>query len=395
MMRLNNIHLSYLARFLCNLMFFGAVTIPYFIDWLHVDYIKIAILQTWCSIWIVLLEVPTGFVADKYGRKISLALGCIVCAAAMLIYGLTQTYWHLFIAEFAFAVGFTLISGADKAILYDSLVEQKKTKDASDYLSRLEAAGTLGIVIGMPLGSLFAGSGIIEYPRSLPATFLITAAVLIIAGIVYLTMREPRRKNIEGNFLRAGIDGVIHLKRHPALRAFTLNTVLISAATFFIYWLYQPLSQQTGISVSYLGFVSAGFNIFAMLLLLNVKKLERAFGVTDVLFYSAVIPGLTFIALAFFRNAAFIVIGISVIAALRAIRRPMLEDFTNRHIESKNRATVLSGISMMGQLVIAVMYPIVGALADISLAHALVFLGGFSLVFAWATRIEEHHLNHV
>ena len=201
-MRLNNIYLSYIARFLCNLMFFGAVTIPYFIDWLRVDYTKIAILQTWCSILIVLLEVPTGMIADKYGRKISLALGCVVCAAAMLIYGITQTYWHLFIAEFAFAVGFTLMSGADKALLYDSLVEQRKEKGASHYLSRLEAAGTLGIVIGMPLGSLFVGSGIIGYPSSLPATFLITVPVLIVAGIVYLMMQEPRRKKMTGNFLK-------------------------------------------------------------------------------------------------------------------------------------------------------------------------------------------------
>ena len=114
----------------------------------------------------------------------------------------------------------------------------------------------------------------------------------------------------------------------------------------------------------------------------------------DVLFYSAVIPGLMFVALAFFRNAVFVVIGISVIAALRAIRRPMLEDFTNRHIESKNRATVLSGISLLGQLVIAILYPIIGALADISLAHALVFLGAFTLIFAWTTRIESRHLNY-
>ena len=64
-----------------------------------------------------------------------------------------------------------------------------------------------------------------------------------------------------------------------------------------MFWFYQPLAGSIGIDVAYYGFVGAGFNLFAMLLVLNVKKLEDSFGMKNILFYSAFIPSLLFIGL--------------------------------------------------------------------------------------------------
>ena len=86
-MKLNNIHKSYAAKFLSSLNFFGAIVVPYFIDWIRVDYTKIFLLQAWFVMWIVLLEIPTGIVADKFGRKISLTLGVILFGFDLLIFG--------------------------------------------------------------------------------------------------------------------------------------------------------------------------------------------------------------------------------------------------------------------------------------------------------------------
>jgi len=115
-MRRGNILKAYTAAFLKNLQFFGPISVPYFLDWLRVDYTRMFILQAWFLFWVFVLEIPTGVVADKFGRKISVALGCVLFAADMLFFGLSRNYYLLFAAEFLGAVGMTLICFADGAL---------------------------------------------------------------------------------------------------------------------------------------------------------------------------------------------------------------------------------------------------------------------------------------
>lgn len=391
-MEFNNIHKSYVARFLRELNFFGAVAIPYFLDWLHVDYTKIFILEAWFVLWVVLLEIPTGIVADKYGRRISLTLGALLFGIDLLIFGFTKSYYVLYAAEFIGALGFTLISGADKALLYDSLIEMKKKEEGKKYLSRYEIAGTLGMVISFPLGSVIAGSHFFSYPQSLAITFILSGVCSIIALFFYLQMKEPKRRKPTENFVKLGIDGLKYLHQHKTLRAFAINSVLLSSITFFMFWFYQPLVGSAGISIFYYGFIAAGFNLFAAFLLCHVEKLENLFGMKNILFYSALIPALLFLGAAAIKNVYFILVAIFLITGLKLLRAPILSDFMNKHIESGNRATVLSSISLLERIMIAILYPLVGLLADIKVSYALLFLGILALIFTFVTRVEESHL---
>ena len=65
----SNIWKMYLLNFLRNLTFFGAVAVPFYLDWAKIDYTKIFILEDTFMFWIFVLEIPTGVVADKFGRK--------------------------------------------------------------------------------------------------------------------------------------------------------------------------------------------------------------------------------------------------------------------------------------------------------------------------------------
>ncbi|HOT47334.1 MAG TPA: hypothetical protein PLM53_04025 [Spirochaetota bacterium] len=67
---------------------------------------------------------------------------------------------------------------------------------------------------------------------------------------------------------------------------------------------------------------------------------------------------------------------------------PLLSDHMNRHIESGNRATVLSGVSMIERVIIMVMYPVTGLLADHSLAAAFLFLGTTGVAFSFIVKVE-------
>jgi MFS family permease len=388
----SNIWKMYLLNFLRHLQFFGAVIVPFFLDWARISYMRIFLLQAFFTFWAFILEIPTGFIADKYGRKISLALGGLITAIGFSLYGLVNNYWVFLLAEFICAFGYTLVSGADKALLYDSLLKTKKQENSKVVLSRYESAGTLGILIGLPVGSLIVGSNILPYPKTLPLTLLISAVFFLLTFFVAITLKEPARKEKVKEFIEEGIEGFKYIFKHRKLRVFALNFAFISATTFFMFWFYQSLTGLIGIDVKYNGFIGAGFNLFSILLLLNIEKIEKFFGMKNVLFYSALLPGLFFIGMFFLRDVYFVLISIFMITGLKLMRSPVLSDFMNKQIESRNRATVLSGVSMLEKIIIMVLYPIVGLLADFSLWYTFLFLGIVTLTFSLMNRIESEHI---
>ena len=387
-----NIHKSYAAVFLNNLQFFGPISVPYFLDWLRVDYTRLFLLQAWFLFWVFMLEIPTGVVADKFGRRISVSLGCILFAADMLFFGLSDNYYLLFVGEFLGAVGMTFISGADQALLYDSLIEIQEHDRARFYFSRYEAFGTLGLLVSFPIGSTIAGLG--RYPTLLPIPFLMTAVAAVMAAGAYVWMREPPRTKPKEGFIRMGVRGLKTLFAHRNLRATVLNAVTISAVTFFAFWFYQPVLQREGLPVAFLGWIGAGFNLFSTILLTQVMRLEKLLGVRRLLLLSALLPGALFITLGVLHTPAFTIPALFLLVGCKMVRMPVLNEYINRHIESENRATVISSVSLLERSLTFLLYPLVGLLADVSLDYALWLLGVVALLFAATTRLSDRHLEH-
>jgi MFS family permease len=385
-----NVRTAYAASCLKNLQFFGPVAVPYFIDWLRVDYTRLFALQAWFLFWVFTLEIPTGIVADKFGRKFSVAVGCLLFGADMLCFGLVRSYPILFVAEFLGAVGMTLISGAEQALLYDSLVELKLQERARHYLSRYDSAGTLGLLLAFPIGSYVASLG--RYPQLIPVPFLMSAVSAVLATVVYLSMEEPQRTKPRDGFLRMGVEGLRTLFVHRELRAYVLNAVTISAVTFFAFWLYQPIARRAGLGVAWLGVLAAGFNLFSSILLAISSRLEAAIGLRRLLLATAIGPAVLFAAIGLVYRAAFVVPALFLLVGCRMLRIPMLNDLINRHVESENRATVISAVSLLERFVTFALYPLVGWLMDVSLDRALYVLAGLCVVFAVATRLGDRHL---
>ncbi len=385
-----NIHKAYAAACLKNLQFFGALAVPYFIDWLRVDYTRLFLLEAWALLWIFTLEIPTGVVADKFGRRLSVAIGCLLFGADMLFFGLGVDYWLLFVAEFLGAIGMTLMSGAEEALLYDTLVALGEQERARHYFSRAGAAGTLGLLIAFPLGAFVGGLG--HYPQLLPVPFLMTAAAVVLAAAAYASMKEPERVKPTQGFLRMGVEGLRTLVAHPELRGYVLNAVTISSVTFFAFWFYQPVSQRAGMRLAYIGLFAAGFNLFSTVLLANSVLLEKALGIRGLLLATATLPAALFAAVAWTRSLWVIVPAFCLLVGCKVVRAPVLSALINRHIESETRATVISSMSLIERAITFLLYPVVGWLADISLDATLYTLGALCAIFAVTARVNARHL---
>ena len=389
---LDNIKKLYIFGFLYSISFFGAVSLPFFLDWGKLSYTQIFLIQLWFSLWIVILEVPTGVIADKIGRKKTLVISAFAASLGVLIYGSYPSIYIFLLGDLILAIGVALKSGADKAMLYDTLVELKKTKEAKHFFSRYVLAHTMGLIVALPIGSMIAGSNILPYPKTLPLTFLLTAVPLSISALLGFSFSEPKRKGLKENLLRGSINSMKQLKSHPILRSFAIDLTLVSASTFFIFWFYQPLLLNIGFNIGYLGFVSAGYMVVGSLLLFRINIVEQIFGIKKLLFLTAVVPAIAFVLLVVTRKIWFVILCVYIIAICKMIREPLFDHFMNIYIKSKDRASVLSAITMLQRIIIAILYPIVGFISDFSIYYAIGFLGAITFIFAIAGKVDEAHL---
>lgn len=384
--------LMYAFNFLKNLQFFGALAVPFFLVRLGYSYTQMFLLECVFGAGMFVFEIPTGVIADKFGRKLSLVLGSLLMGGGFSLFAFTESFPVLALAELVCAVGMTLLSGADTALFYELMVADGSEIEASGKLSRFEAAGTAGMLVAFPAGTLFAGAGFIAYEEALAAVFLATGVAIMLSAFVALAIVEPPRERESGSSIRMGIEGFRFIFRHKRLSLFSLNFAAISSMTFFMFWFYQSLLMKTAVPVSYHGFIPAAFNLGATALLLFSEPIRKRLGTANALLVSSAIPGLLYLLVAFVPGTAPALIAIFGITMLKIFRRPLLSALMNAQIESRQRATVLSGVSMIERILTTALYPVIGFLSDSSLSFTFLLLGAVTLFFTVILRVADDHL---
>lgn len=378
----------YVLKFLGSLHFFSAVLVPFFLDYGKISFAQIMILQSWFAFWAFALEVPTGTIADKFGRKTSLILSAVMFGLGAAVYVAYANIWLFFLAEFLFALSISLRSGADDAMIYDSLKmtgeEDRAKKIFANIYSLHMVALSVSAVIGGGIASVFG------------VRWSMGAAVFSALGafIVALTLKEPKIKaKGEEKFFSAIFQGAKYLKNHKILRILALDSSLVAALAFFIIWTYQLKLGELNLDIGWFGLVHAGLAGAQVIVMQGFGMLEKKAGSKKgYLLFSALIAGAFFIVLAFSQNLWLAITAMFVIAGFGITRERYYAAFLNRHIESHNRATVLSCIVMIKTLVRTIIYPIIGFAVEYSLSYVFIGIGAGIIALALFSRVEESHL---
>ncbi len=385
----SNLWKMYLFKFLLQMHFFGGVLIPFFTDWGGITFTQVMVLESIYVLAIVFLEIPTGAVADFLGRKTSLTLSAVTMIVAAIVYSLTPSFMLFVIAEIIWAIGHTLLSGADQAMIYDSLKTMKSEKQSKKIFGRFESFPLLAIIVAAPLGSLIAATLGLRY------TMLLMTIPFLGAFIISLTLKEPpaEKKKKKLSYLKTVTEGVNYFKKHKTLRILAFDKISVAALVFFIIWLYQPLFTLFNIPIAYFGLMLGAMAAVQAITLNSFSSLERVFkSKKNYLFWSAIVSGVAFILLGFNNSIVFALVLILVASAFGLSRYVLLNNYMNKHIDSHNRATVLSSVSMVDRLFRAILYPIVGLLVEWSLFITFIIIGVAIIASTAFSRVEEGHL---
>ena len=388
----SNIKKMYLLKFLYNTYFYSAVIVPFYTEWGGIKFSQILFLNAWFMTWNFLLEIPTGTVADFLGRKVSLFLGCIVGGLGALVYASFPNFTVFMAAEVIFSFSYTLLSGADEALVYDSLKETGQTHLSKKVFSRMESFKLTGIVFGAVTGGFIARYLGLRMPMFLhvvPLTF---------AGLLAASLKEPQISGEKPtasfrSYCKLLTGGVKYFWRSKTLKILTLDMVAVFAIAWIIIWFYQALLKSAGIDIAYFGIVHAFMSLSQILVINNFMRLEKWLkSKKRLLFLSAFLTGVFFILLGLTTAAPLVVGGIILASAFGLSRGPLFSSYMNKYIPSDKRATVLSTTSMLRTFAIVVVNSISGLLADWSIPNTLLILGAAAIAFSFLSRIKEEDL---
>lgn len=384
-----NIWKCHAFKFFSMFHFFGGILVPFFTDWGGISFFQITILQSIFTFTIFVMEVPTGAIADKFGRKISLILGAASIGLACLVYSAAPHFLIFVFAEIIWGAGASFLSGANEALLYDSLKELGQERDSKKHIGRWQSLGMIALMIAAPIGSLMAE----EF--GLRETMFFTALSGVITTGIAFSFTEPQigRTARSKKYGETILKGFSYLRNHRTLKILAFDTITLGILAYGIIWIYQVALKDIGIPIYWFGFVCSLFTLVQVLILTNFSRLEAwVGGRRRYLFTSALLVGIGFLLVSWRPNAPLLVLGIILVSGFGLTRRTLLNNYMNKFIESDQRATVLSVVSMFNSLSLAILSLIWGYFLEAHLTLVLALFGGTSIFFALVSRVEEEHL---
>ena len=310
------------------------------------------------SFSIVVLEVPSGYLGDVWGRKASLVLGSVLGFAGFALYCVSTGFWTFLACEIILGAGQSFISGSDSALLYDSLQAEKKEKDYIKIEGRMISAGNFAEAVAAPLGVFIAMA-------SLRTPFFFQAAIAFAAVPAALTLVEPERRKMKGHTSFGQIFRIIRfaVKDHKGLRAAILYSSVMGTATLTMAWFVQPYFVHLALPLAFYGILIPLLNMATGIVSMQAYRVEQRLGRKGViLFVAAGIPA-GYLCMGMFGSLAGLVF-LFLFYGVRGVATPVLRNQINEITPSDIRATVLSIRSLIIRLAFALLGPILGWQSD-------------------------------
>ncbi len=321
----------------------------------------------------MLFEVPTGVIADTWGRRASYLLGAATLLVSTLVYlFMWETgapFWGWAVASAFIGLGFTFFSGAVEAWLVDALDASGFTGNLESVFARGQTVAGAAMLTGSVAGGFIAQVWTLGVPYVLRAVMLgltFLAALVLMRDIGFEPKRGAGPVKEMRRILKASIDGGWH---NRPVRWLMLAAPFTAGVGIFAFYAMQPYllelyGDETAFGVAGLAAaIVAGAQIAGGLLVPVVRRFFSRR--THALIFFGLVSTAAMVAVGLTDSFYVAIGGIVVWAIAFAAAMPMRQAFVNGLIPSEQRATVLSFDSLMGSAGGVVTQPALGRAADV------------------------------
>ncbi len=370
-----NIWKFYLHQVLAG-MFFSVPIMVLFWQNNGLSLTEVMVLQSIFAIFAVILEVPSGYFADVFGRKKTLIIAGVTGLIAMTTYSLGHNFVHFLIAEIFFALSVSFTSGTTSAFVYDTLQDLGREKEYKKIWGNALFYGMIALALSNILGGFIA---------KIDLRYTLYTSIPFFALMIPLvfSMQEPKRHKLifEKGYIKELFKIIkVTLIQNEKLRWIIIYSGIIYAFNQSALWLYQPYFKFSGLDIAYFGIVFASFQVVAAFSSKHAHKIEEKLGQKySLAMLIFLVAGSYFLMSNFVFLFSFSFCFIQQF--VRGFKNAVVTDYINQLTESSMRATTLSAESFVGRLLYAAIIPIFGWIADIyTLGQALTVMGGTTLI---------------
>ena len=327
-------------QFCRNLMFWQAVWFLFFQDQLSAA--EAILLIAIYDIGTSFLEVPSGYLSDRIGRRTTLiiAMVCLIAGSALLATG--SGFAVFAVAQVLLGAGTAFASGTDSALLYDSLLDEGREHQVAEYELRAWRASFTALAVSALGGGLLAAV-------TPTLTYAATVAAAIAGLVMALRFHEPSRSRSAANApLKSQLRLLFGYLRNRSLMWLFVLTMAMYVFSHVPFVFGQPFIAQSLASVGLetQTFVVSGAVVATMMLIsvavsLRAARLEQLIGRGRVFLLALAMQIALIGVLAVTVHPAAIAL-LLLRMVPDAIARPFILASIQPQLHSTNRATYLS-----------------------------------------------------
>lgn len=367
-----NLILFYITRSLFIPFFWLAILYIYLTETKGLSPASTMFLLSLQEFLLIFLEVPTGVIADKISRRVSVALGYILTSLPFLIIPFTDSYL-IFIAIFSIkAIGKALTSGADNSLLYDLLADYDSTSLYKKILNKSKSLMMLVTAICIFIGGFLAEINI-------ELTLILPFPLMIIGAISVILMDEPetsrKAKEIQQqNYLKHTSEAFRNILGNRQLLTLALIWSIVMGLIVNLKWIYTPIFQALELNLVIIGGLTTGLYLLRSVLAFISVRLMQIDNLKSLPLYS-IILSISFIFPILIYNPIIVILTLISITLFSETLMAISEEEIQLKIESKNRSTAMSGINLISSVVATIMLNGFGILNnDYGIKISLLFL---------------------
>lgn len=391
------------------------------------SFFSIGLLIGFRQVWVNILEIPSGFIADTFGRRRAMIASFATYILSFLTFAASPWFWSLFAAMFFFAVGEAFRTGTHKAMILDWLISQGRGDERTQIYGFTRSWSQIGSALSVVLAA-----AAVMLTENYTSVFWFSV-IPYLAGIInflgypaYLDGKaalERRsaggRAGASGNDGVSGTSGALSLVRQfgrvladslgsRALRRLFLESAAFRGNTTLTRDYLQPLLRQAALALPFLLALTVkrrtailAATVYALLYLLSSLASRQAHRFAERSGGTEAAAGRLWIisTLLFLGGGAFIITGrvlgatafLVLAAVLHNVWRPIMLSRIDNASDTDSGAMILSIDSQAGSLYVLIFAPLLGLTVDAFGLAAAALFGALSAGSFALAGLEHHH----
>lgn len=298
----------------------------------------------------IIMELPSGIIADMYGRKNSIMIGYGLWVLTSFLPIVWNTFPQFMIIYILRGFYQAFVSGAEEALIYDELKQQRMVEKYHEVSLVRGKLLQYGIVIGT-----FAGGILYTIKPELP--FVIEIVMGCIALVLISKIKEPKIDSVKyslNSYIAKLQSGIKEITKNSYILSFSIFYALVGGITFaFQIYFNQALLVSFGFSVFVISLIFGTLRIINITTIGKIMKNSRIFTFKNSLLFFPIVMILAYLPGIWLVKWAVI---IAVMLAMMAstARFIFLSKYLNDEVASEHRATAISVVNLLVSIIFSI-----------------------------------------